>query len=237
MQASDDGKICVLDHGVIRLVASMGSDLSIARAARVSYDAAWRAGEDEGSDARLIRYMLAHGHSTPFEHVSFTFEITAPIFIFRQWHRYRAGWSFNEVSGRYSELPELFYVPKPEHIGVQSKGDKQLRVMDANAVVFEEDWLLSEHMRVACEKAFECYHELLKRGVPRELARTVLPLATYSKMFATTNLRALFHFLEQRLDPHAQFEIRQYAQAIETLIEPIVPVAFAAWKEGRKGNV
>src|SRR5882672_11447942 len=97
-------KIDVLDHGYVRLVDHMGGDLSVVRAARNSYDAAWRAGLDEGGDAKLIRYLYRNRHTTPFEAVTFTFEVCAPIFVFRQWHRHRT-WSYNEVSARYTELP------------------------------------------------------------------------------------------------------------------------------------
>ena len=100
----------VLDHGYVRLVDHMGSDLSVVRAARVSYDADWRTGEDEGKDAKLIHYLMKNHHTSPFESVTFTFEVKAPIFVFRQWHRHRT-WAFNEVSARYSKLPEEFYVP------------------------------------------------------------------------------------------------------------------------------
>ena len=110
--------ISVLDHGFVRLVDYMGDDLSIVRSARVSYDAAWRAGEDQGSDHRLIGYLWKHNHTSPFESVEFQFEVMAPIFVLRQWHRHRT-WSYNELSARYRELPEIFYVPKPEHIGTQ----------------------------------------------------------------------------------------------------------------------
>ena len=116
----------VLDHGLVRLVDSMGSDLSISRSARVSYDAAWRAGEDKGSDARLINYLYANGHNTPFESVEVQFEIKAPIFVFRQWHRHRTQ-SYNEVSARYTELSEEFYVPELDQITTQSKDNKQMR--------------------------------------------------------------------------------------------------------------
>lgn len=98
----------VLDHGFVRLVDWMGDDCSVVRAARVSYDAAWRAGEDEKGDERLIRYLWKHKHTTPFEAVTFTFEVKAPIFVFRQWHRHRT-WSYNELSARYRELPEEYY--------------------------------------------------------------------------------------------------------------------------------
>src|SRR6478736_155840 len=120
--------INVLDHGFVRMIDHMGGDLSVVRAARVSYDAAWRAGEDDGSDAKLIRYLWKNKHTSPFEAVTFTFEVKAPIFVFRQWHRHRT-WSFNELSARYRELPEEFYVPDPSQIGVQATSNKQMRVV------------------------------------------------------------------------------------------------------------
>jgi thymidylate synthase (FAD) len=108
-----NSKIEVLDHGFVRLVDYMGSDLSIVRAARVSYDAAWRAGEDAGSDARLIHYLWKHRHTTPFEAVEFQFEVKAPIFVLRQWHRHRV-WSFNELSARYRELLKEILHTRPQ---------------------------------------------------------------------------------------------------------------------------
>jgi thymidylate synthase (FAD) len=216
-------KIDVLDHGHVRLVDHMGDDVSIVRAARVSYDAAWRAGEDAGSDARLIRYLWKHQHTTPFEAVEFQFEVKAPIFVLRQWHRHRT-WSYNELSARYRELPEDFYVPAPDQIGAQSTSTKQARV------AAEPDTIAADLIRSACENAFNTYRVLLARGVPREIARSVLPVSTYSAMFAKTNLRNLFHFLTLRCDVHAQYEIRVYADAMLSLIRPLVPVATGAWE-------
>lgn len=218
--------INVLDHGFVRLVDHMGSDLSIARAARVSYDAAWRTGEDEGSDQRLINYLWRNKHTSPFEAVEFQFEVKAPIFVFRQWHRHRT-WTFNEVSARYKELPEEYYVPSPEIIGKQAKDNKQARIVTTN-----NGWGLGTYGK-AIQHAFDAYHDLLEGGWPRELARGVLPVATYSHMFAKVDLLNLLRFLALRLHPHAQYEIRVYAEAMLMLIEPIVPVAVAAWKENR----
>ena len=116
-----DNKIDVLDHGFVRLVDSMGNDLSVSRAARVSYNEEWRAGEDEGSDTKLIKYLKKNKHHTPFEAVQFTFEVKAPIFVFRQWHRHRT-WAYNELSARYRELPEEVYLPD---FRAQSKSNKQ----------------------------------------------------------------------------------------------------------------
>lgn len=222
-------KIDVLDHGFVRLVDHMGSDLSVVRAARVSYDADWRAGEDDGSDARLIRYLWRNKHTSPFEAVEFQFEVKAPIFVFRQWHRHRT-WSFNELSARYRELPEEFYVPEPGKIGVQSKDNKQARDIDEESDRAE---LAAATIRSACEDAFREYRILLKEGIPRELARSVLPVATYSHMFAKVDLRNLLSFLDLRLHSHAQYEIRVYAEAMRDLARQVVPVCMAAWEEGR----
>lgn len=230
-------KIDVLDHGFVRLVDSMGSDLSIVRNARVSYDAEWRAGEDSGSDARLINYLYNNGHNTPFEAVTLTFDVKAPILVLRQWHRHRTQ-SFNELSARYRQLPEEFYVPDPKLLGVQSTDNKQMRVIGEDLT--KDQLAKAEYscyvIRDACEKAFEKYRQLIAAGVPRELARSVLPVSTYSHMFATVNLHNLFRFLSERLHPHAQYEIRVYAEAMLELVRPIAPVAVAAFEERFNGG-
>lgn len=218
-------KIDVLDHGFIRLVDSMGSDLSVVRAARVSYDAAWRAGEDTGSDARLINYLWRNKHTSPFEAVTFTFEVKAPIFVFRQWHRHRT-WSYNELSARYSELPEEFYVPEAEQLRAQSKANKQGRDEALDIDIVEASLTAMQSVGTT---AFEAYRSMLEAGVARELARSVLPVSTYSHMFASVNLLNLFRFLTLRCDSHAQYEIRVYAEAIVKLIKPVVPVSVEAW--------
>jgi thymidylate synthase (FAD) len=221
--------ITCLDHGFVRLVDSMGSDLSIARAARVSYDAAWRAGEDTGSDARLIKYLWRNHHTSPFEAVTFTFEVKAPIFVFRQWHRHRT-WSFNEVSARYTELPEEFYTPDPELIGVQSATSKQARdLTDVGDEQMRQRYEQLGDYAQHCMRAFALYRSLLARGWPRELARSVLPVATYSHMFATVNLLNLFKFCTLRSHSHSQYEIRVFSDAMLELIRPIAPVAVGAY--------
>lgn len=220
----------VLDHGLVRLVEHMGSDLSIVRNARVSYDAEWRAGEDEGKDARLIDYLVRNHHTSPLECVTFSFEVKAPIFVLRQWHRHRT-WKFNEISARYAELPEEFYVPRAEDITTQSADNKQMRTTEEHT----KSKVFAAHMRQHNGAAFALYKAMLEEGVPRELARTVLPVATYSHMFATVDLHNLAHFLKLRLHEHAQYEIRVYAEAMLQLIEPIVPVAVAALRKHRLG--
>lgn len=229
--------IKVLDHGFVRLVSYMrpaeqelirgiwSGDLEIVRNARVSYDADWRTGEDEGKDSRLIHRMMEGHHSSPFESMVFTFEVKAPIFVLRQWHRHRT-WSYNEVSARYAELPEEYYVPEAEKITTQHATDKQMRTEQIHGHSRAWQAMMQDHNY----DAFSLYKRMLADGVPRELARTVLPLATYSRMFATVDLHNLFHFLRLRLDPHAQYEIRVYAQALLELVGPICPVAVEAFQ-------
>lgn len=215
----------VLDHGFVRLIDWMGSDLSIARNARVSYDAEWRAGEDQGSDTRLINYLYNNGHNTPFESCTITFEIKAPIFVFRQWHRHRTQ-SYNELSARYKELPEEFYIPELDQITTQSADNKQMRTDEINS----HAPAIREAIETCNKTSFEVYHSMLEAGCPREIARSVLPVGTYSHMFATMNLHNLFRFLSERLHPHAQYEIRVYAEAILELIEPLFPVSVTSFK-------
>ncbi len=224
--------IKVLDHGLVRLVEHMGSDLSIVRNARVSYDAEWRTGKDEGKDAKLLNYLVKNRHTSPFESCVFTFEVKAPIFVFRQWHRHRT-WSFNEISARYAELPEEFYVPELNQITTQSEDNKQMRTDE----VHPRANLMAEAIESRCTEAFATYKLLIEDGCPRELARSILPVGTYSHMFATVDLHNLMHFLKLRLNSHSQYEIRVYAEAMLKLIEPIVPISVAAFREHVLGVV
>lgn len=219
-------RIDVLDHGFVRLVDSMGSDLSIVRAARVSHAADWRAGENEDKDERLIRYLLRNRHSTPFEAVTFTFEVKAPIFVIRQWHRHRT-WSYNEVSARYTELNEGYYIPDANKITGQSRDNKQAR----DAVELPNSADIARIIDSSCSHSFQIYDSLLRKGCPRELARSVLPVAAYTRMFATVNLHNLLHFLQLRLHLHAQYEIRIYAEALARLVSFVVPVTMTAVSE------
>jgi thymidylate synthase (FAD) len=152
--------------------------------------------------------------------------VKAPIFVLRQWHRHRT-WSFNEISARYAELPKEFYVPELEQITTQSADNKQMRTDEVNPE--------AKHIRtiimVQNTEAFHAYRSLLGNGCPRELARSVLPVGTYSHMFATVDLHNLMHFLKLRLHSHSQYEIRVYAEAMLKLIEPIVPYSVAAFRK------
>lgn len=217
-------KIDCLDHGFVRLADSMGSDLSVVRAARVSYNEEWKAGEDEGSDTRLIKYLKKNKHHTPFEAVQFTFEVKAPIFVFRQWHRHRT-WSYNELSARYRELPEEIYMPEFRKQSTKNKqgSEGELDTYDAE--------LLTEAFDDVYKMAFQTYRTALKAGVAREIARSVLPVATYSHMFGTVSLLNLMRFLSLRDHSHAQYEIRVYAEAMRELARSVAPVCIAAWEE------
>lgn len=207
----------------------MGSDIDVVRSARVSYDADWRTGEDTGSDKRLINYLWKNKHTSPFESVTFTFEVKAPIFVFRQWHRHRT-WSFNELSGRYKELTAEYYIPEIDKIGIQSIGNKQGRFLDHGMDLTDRRQNELGYYVAACEESRGTYQHLLGEGWPRELARMVLPLSTYSHMFATVNLLNLLKFITLRSDEHAQYEIRVYSDAMKELIRPIVPVCIEAFE-------
>lgn len=217
-------KIDVLDHGYVRLIDHMGSDLSIVRAARVSFDADWRAGDDDDKDSKLIQSMMRRGHTSPFEHVVMTFEVKAPIFVFRQWHRHRT-WSYSELSARYAPMKEDYYVPDANQITGQHLTDKQMRGTEPHE--FAE--LFRSNIDSASAASFNAYESLLRRGVARELARTVLPVNMYSRMFATVNLWNFFRFVKLRSDEHAQHEIRVYSDAMLKLAEQIAPVAVMAF--------
>ena len=218
--------IPLLNHGFVRLIEHMGSDLSIVRNARVSYDAEWRTGEDEGKDAKLLNYLVKNLHTSPLESVKFTFEVKAPIFVFRQWHRHRT-WSYNEISARYSELPEEYYIPEVSQITTQSASNKQMRT----DVIHSYAEIAQDLILRACEQSFADYKELLALGIPRELARGVLPVNTYSHMFATVDLLNLMKFCKLRLHEHAQYEIRVYAQAMFDVAKEICPITVAAVQE------
>jgi len=220
--------IRVLDNGFVRLINSMGSDIDIVRSARVSYNSDWRGGnnEMENKDEKLISYLLRNHHTSPFESVVFTFEIKCPIFVARQWHRHRT-WAYNEVSARYTELPEEYYVPKVEQITTQSKDNKQMRTTEQHRFAQE----IQNKIAVSNSESYEVYKNLLEEGCPRELARSVLPVAIYTHFFGTVNLHNLLHFLRLRLHSHAQYEIRVYAEAIGSIIQHIVPVTWKYFSE------
>jgi thymidylate synthase (FAD) len=172
---------------------------------------------------------MRNRHTSPFEAVVMTFEVKAPIFVFRQWHRHRT-WSYNELSARYRELPHEFYVPDPDTIGTQSKSNKQMRDVDKR---HPHAMSVAHEIMNIQDECYDKYKQLLDADVPRELARSVLPVSIYSNMFATVDLHNLFHFMELRLHEHAQYEIRKYAEALLGLAYLVAPVSVTAFREFR----
>lgn len=225
---STTSEIKVLNHGYVRLVEAMGSDLSVSRSARVSYDADWRAGEDEGSDYRLINYLMKNRHTSPFESVQFTFEVSCPIFVARQWFRHRT-MKYNEVSARYSVLPKEMYVPEKGFIGIQNSDNKQMRDLVNIPEGLEEEILaLIDGQN---NQAYATYEKLIELKCPREIARGCLPMNIFTRFFCTVDLHNLLHFIRLRDHSHAQYEIRVYAEALLELIKPIAPVSVEAFNK------
>lgn len=207
----------VLDHGYVRIIDTMGDDNTVVRAARVSF------GEEDSKDpAGLINYLMRHRHTSPFEMCEIMMEVKLPIFVARQWVRHRTA-NINEISGRYVELPDEFFIPEFYHMKATS--NKQGRSAKVHA--------RSDSWRQAVEKhnlaAFALYRAMLQDGVAPEEARTHLPLSTYTKWVWKIDLHNLLHFLKLRTDPHAQVEIRAYAEAIEEFVAEWVPLTYAAW--------
>lgn len=217
-----DKEIPVLDKGFVRLVDYLGGDERIVQAARVSYGKGTKTVRE---DAALIDYLLRHNHTSPFEQVVLTFHLKMPIFVARQWVRHRTG-RMNEVSGRYSVLPDEFYVPKSEDVAKQATSNKQGR-----GEPFGEDQAeqIIEEFKEAQQKAYEGYSAMIERGVARELSRINLPLSLYTQFYWQMDLHNLFHFLTLRLDNHAQCEIRAYAEAVLRIVKAVCPMATASF--------
>lgn len=211
--------------GFVRLVDVMGDDSSIVQAARVSYGAGTKkVHEDRG----LIRYLIRHQHWTPVEMVEFKFHVKIPVFVARQWIRHRTA-NVNEVSARYTEMKDEMYLPPLQHISAQSKDNKQGRELQS----FPEDVAndIQAIINESNERQYDVYQKLLELGVARELARTVLPVGHYTEWYWKIDLRNLMNFLALRLDPHAQWEIRVYAEAMAEIVKQVVPVAWEAFED------
>lgn len=216
----------MLDHGFVRLVDLLGSDQRIVQAARVSYGEGTRSVRE---DSALIDYLLRHQHTSPFEMVDFTFHIKAPIFVVRQWVRHRTA-SMNEVSGRYSVLPEEFYQPAADDLRAQSQLNKQVGegALPEQAAEQAHDLIVSTQ-----DQSYQVYQALLQLGLARELAREVLPVGLYTEFYWKQNLHNLLHFLKLRLDWHAQSEIRQFAEALAHFVQQAVPLTWSSFEEHR----
>jgi len=252
----------VLDHGYLKIVESWGSDQSIVEAARMSTDKGFLgwgprckkckrplggnsdwitcpnedcedAGEEPG-DERLLRYLYDNQHATPFEFGGMVIEVQAPIFVFREWHRHRTQ-SYNEMSARYTPLPDLNYVPTVERLMINSKTNKQAGVISGAEELTPER---AAWFRTQLEKMYgdqeHLYQAALVAGVPKELARVHLPVGRYSRMRAHANLRNWLAFLTLRIAPSAQWEIRQYANVMRDLLVSAFPKTMELFDEGHK---
>jgi thymidylate synthase (FAD) len=249
----------ILDHGHIEAIEHWGSDEDIISAARMSTakgfigwgplhakdcgDGTLGGFPKDGSstccagipgDEKLLRYLWEMKHATPFEMAGMTIEIQAPIFVFREWHRHRTQ-SYSEMSARYTPLPDVNYIPTVERLLINSKTNKQASTIKGAAELTE---LAAESFRIALRKSYEAaeglYQEGLAAGVPKELARIHLPVGRYSRMRASANLRNWLAFLALRMDPAAQWEIRQYANAVGAIIATLFPRTWALFMEGRR---
>jgi thymidylate synthase (FAD) len=223
----------VLDHGFVRVIDYMGDDSAVVQAARVSYGRGTRkTSEDEG----LIRYLMRHWHSTPFEMCEIKYHVKLPIFVARQWIRHRTA-NVNEYSARYSIMDKEFYIPAAENLAAQSVDNRQGR----GAVLEGEDAArVLGLLRQDAEQTYAHYEEMLDEngiGLARELARMNLTLNTYTQWYWKTDLHNLFHFLRLRADAHAQFEIRVYAEAMLETVKAWVPLSYAAFRDYRLGAV
>lgn len=208
----------VLNHGFVKLIDYMGSDADIAEAARVSYGEKSKSG-----DRALLRYMMSHRHTSPFEMAELKFHVKLPIFVARQWIRHRTA-SVNEISGRYTQLKEEHYIPdkwrKQSTTNKQGSSDKEVYI-DGDIY----NWVMSD--------TYEQYKEFIRDGVTKEQARIVLPLSIYTEWYWKMDLHNLFHFLSLRLEKHAQQEIREYAETIALVVRDLFPISWEAFVDYR----
>ena len=223
----------VLDHGFVRVIDYMGDDSAICQAARVSYGKGTKAvSNDEG----LIRYLMRHWHSTPFEMCEIKLHVKLPVFVARQWIRHRTA-NVNEYSARYSILDREFYIPAPEHINAQSVVNNQGR---GGVLEGEEAHQVLQILKADSERCYDNYEKMIsddgQEGLARELARMNLPANIYTQWYWKVDLHNLFHFLRLRADAHAQYEIRVYADEICRLIADWVPMAYKAFEDYRLGG-
>lgn len=220
-----DARLDVLDHGFVRLVDYLGGDARIVQSARVSYGEGTKTVRE---DAALIDYLLRHRHTSPFEQVVLTFHLKMPIFVARQWMRHRTARA-NEISGRYSILPNEFYLPDPGQVRPQSTTNRQGR-SDEN-VPEELRGRVLELLRNGTRTHYGEYESMLGDGLARELARVHLPLSLYTELYWQIDLHNLMHFLRLRMDDHAQYEIRVYGEALARCARAVAPLAYEAFEE------
>ncbi|MDP6933169.1 MAG: FAD-dependent thymidylate synthase [Myxococcota bacterium] len=219
-----------LDHGFVRLVDYMGDDTAVVQAARVSYG---KGTKSIRGDRGLIRYLLRHRHTTPFEMCEIKLHVKLPIFVARQWIRHRTA-NVNEYSARYSVLDREFYLPRPEDLAVQSASNRQGR---GETLAPEQAAKVIELLRRDAEQCYQTYEDLLAdHELARELARIDLNLGYYTQWYWKVDLHNLLHFLSLRMDAHAQYEIRVYGDAIGSLVKDWVPYTWEAFEDYRLGG-
>ena len=224
----------VLDHGFVRVIDYMGDDAAICQAARVSYGKGTKSVQnDEG----LIRYLMRHWHSTPFEMCEIKLHVKLPVFVARQWIRHRTA-NVNEYSARYSILDREFYIPAPEHVAAQSVVNNQGR---GDILTGDEAARVLEILKADSARAYDNYQSLIsqdgQQGLARELARMNLPTNIYTQWYWKVDLHNLLHFLRLRADAHAQYEIRVYADEICKIVADWVPFSFRAFEDYRMNAV
>ena len=223
----------VLDHGFVRVIDYMGDDAAICQAARVSYGKGTKSVQnDEG----LIRYLMRHWHSTPFEMCEIKLHVKLPVFVARQWIRHRTA-NVNEYSARYSILDREFYIPHQDALAAQSVVNNQGR---GEALTGDEAQRVLNYLRDDAMRCYDHYEEMIsqdgQQGLARELARMNLPANIYTQWYWKVDLHNLFHFLRLRADAHAQYEIRVYADAICEMVKDWVPAAYSAFEDYRMGG-
>lgn len=219
-----DKEFKVLDKGFIRLVDYLGGDERIVQAARVSYG---QGTKTVRQDKGLINYLISHEHTSPFEQVILTFHCKMPIFVARQWIRHRTA-RLNEISGRYSVMADEFYTPEKEQVLFQSTSNRQGRDIEEVPNHLKEKVL--KILTEGQDKAYDDYQQMIDNGIARELARINLPLSLYTQWYWQIDLSNLFHFLKLRMDYHAQWEIRQYANVMAEITKAVAPMAYEAYE-------
>ncbi len=223
----------VLDHGFVRVIDYMGNDAAICQAARVSYGKGTKSVQN---DAGLIRYLMRHWHSTPFEMCEIKLHVKLPVFVARQWIRHRTA-NVNEYSARYSILDREFYIPQPDALAAQSVVNNQGRGAMLEGAEAER---VLEILKSDSNRAYDNYEAMIsdegQQGLARELARMNLPANIYTQWYWKVDLHNLFHFLRLRADAHAQYEIRVYADAICEMVKDWVPAAYGAFEDYRMGG-
>ena len=223
--STDPNSIQCLDHGFVRLVEVMGNDASIVQAARVSYGKGTKKSQ---VDRALIFYLMQHRHTTPFEMVEFKFHCKMPIFVARQWIRHRTA-NVNEISGRYSVMEEVFWQPSVDDLRKQAVTNRQGSTDDHLEGAFAQNIVreISEEQK----RLYKQYESYMAAGVAREVARANLPVSLYTEWYWKIDLHNLLHFLSLRMDPHAQKEIRVFAEAMAVFVKKQCPVAWEAFEE------